>query len=111
MAPAFAVFNGAGVVASSVEELQAIVDTSKGGEAIASAPGFVSATATVPQGGSLLYLDVHGLVEHILATLPPAARTYFELGPGQNLDPIRSIAWGSGGDAGHQRSRVFIRIP
>ena len=110
-APAFAVFDGAGVVASSVDDLEAIVDASKGGATIASAPGFVSATGGVPQGGSLFYLDVHRLIGDIGATLPPGARNSFDQGPGQNLKPIQSIVWGSGGDAGQQRSRLFIRIP
>jgi hypothetical protein len=109
--PAFAVIKGAGVVASSVDELHAIVDVSKGDADIASAPGFASATGTVPQRGSLLYLDVQRMVGDILATLPADARAAFDRGPGQNLKPIQSITWGSGGDAGHQRSRLFIQIP
>ena len=109
--PAFAVIKGAGVVASSVDELHAIVDVSKGGASIASTPGFASAIRAVPQAGSLLYLDVHRMVGGILATLPAYGRAAFDLGPGQNLEPIQSVVWGSGGDAGHQRSRLFIRIP
>ena len=110
-APAFAVFNGAGVIASNVGELRSIVDVSKGGASIASAPRFTSAIAGVPQGNSLFYLDVQALISGIVKTLPNGARAVFALGPGQNLAPIQSIVLGSGGDAAHQRSRLFIRIP
>jgi hypothetical protein len=105
---AYAVVGDVAVVATSPEQIEAILDARSSGSTISSDPGFAAATANVPASDGVLYVDVPAVVDSIRRQLPPG-----ELDPqvSANLAPIEAVVAGSENSADEQRMRLLIRIP
>jgi hypothetical protein len=99
--PAYAVTRGMGIIASSPEELEAVLDTKAGGPSVAQAPGFVAALS---HGGStegdIVYLDIGSLV----SMLEPAGSV-----PG-DLAPLRTLIVTDHSAAERISERLFLSI-
>jgi hypothetical protein len=105
---AYTVVGDVAVVATSPEQIEAILDARSSGAVISSDPGFVSATANVPTSDGVLYVDVPALVESVRGQLPPDALDPQVLA---NLAPIEAVVAGSENGPDEQRARLLIRIP
>jgi hypothetical protein len=99
--PAYAVTRGMGIIASSPEELEAVLDTKAGGPTVAQAPGFVAALS---HGGStqgdVIYVDIGSLV----SMLQPAGSV-----PG-DLAPLRTLIVTDHSAADRITERLFLSI-
>ena len=106
--PAYAVANGFGILATSPDEVKAVIDA-HGGSNITGAPTFRDAQAQVPQGTQLLYLDV----QSILGALGPELHNFFGtqftlIEP--NLRPVKALII-TGETSGHVlTSHLFALI-
>jgi hypothetical protein len=58
---AYTVTNGMGIVATSPQEVQAVMDTKNGGSSVASAPNFVAAVSHGSTQGDVVYVDFQSL--------------------------------------------------
>jgi hypothetical protein len=100
--PAYAVMDGAAVIASNPAEIRLIVDTKASGEDITSSDTYTRALARVPSGSSSFYVDVAGIVADVGAFLPPDVKA--------NVEPVRTIVAGSEDSSTRTTARVFIEI-
>jgi len=99
--PAYAVARGMGIIASSREELEAVLDTKAGGPSVGQAPGFVAALS---HGGStegdIVYVDIGSLV----SMLEPAGSV-----PG-DLAPLRTLIVTDHSAADRITERLFLSV-
>lgn len=107
--PAYAVVGHAAVVATSVAEMQQIIDTQRGGANITTSPAFVEARTQVP-AGSVFFLDVQAVVTDLRATMPEDQRARFDASAGAGLRHVAYIVSGSASTSESSRTRLFIRI-
>jgi hypothetical protein len=109
-APAYAVVDGAGVIATSPGEIHQLIDTEASGEDIRTASVYSSATASVPSTESVFFLDVQGIVTTVRKNLPPEAQAFYDREVAPNLAPVSAFVIGSESDEQHQRVRMFLQI-
>jgi Protein of unknown function (DUF3352) len=105
---AYSVVGDVAAVATSPEQIEAILDARSSGSVISSDPGFAAATANIPTSDGVLYLDVPALVESVRGQLPSDALDPQVLA---NLAPIEAVVAGSENSADEQRARLLVRIP
>jgi len=108
--PAYAVVDGAGVIATSPEEIHQLIDTKASGEDVRTSPVFTSATAKVPTVESLVFLDVQAIAGTVRQNLPPADQATYDQNVAPNLAPITAFVVGSESDEQHQTIRMFLQI-
>jgi len=104
---AYTVVGDVAVVATSPEQIEAILDARSSGAVISTDPRFVSATANVPTSDGVLYVDVPALVDSVRGQLPSDALDPQVLA---NLAPIEAVVAGSENGPDEQRARLLIRI-
>jgi hypothetical protein len=111
VAISYAVTDGVAIIASSPDEVERLIDTHAGGTPITASPSFSKATEQVggPEG-SIVYLNVAGVLSAVRDAIPPDERSVFDLTVAPNLDPISAIAVGGEGGETHATSRIFIVI-
>jgi Protein of unknown function (DUF3352) len=101
--PAYAVADGAAIIASSPAEVRRVLDTKDGRDPdISTSSGYRSALAQVPKGGSTFYLDAAALVSRFTPLLPSDVAA--------NLRPFRTVVEGSTNSSSRITERVFIEI-
>ena len=106
--PAYAVANGAGILASSVEEIKKVIDTAVG-ESIETDTTFTQARGAVRgYDQSLAYVDVGGIVEAIQQADPSGTAIPPEVE--ENLAPIDAFVVGTRADPDSQDSRMLLLI-
>jgi len=105
---AYSVVGNVAVIATSPEQIEAILDARSSGSVISSDAGFVAATANIPTSDGVLYVDVPALVQSVRGQLPPEALDPQVLA---NLAPIEAVVAGSENSADEQRARLLVRIP
>ncbi len=106
--PAYAVANGAGILASSVEEIKKVIDTAIG-ESIETDTTFTQARGAVRgYDQSLAYVDVGGVVEAIQQADPSGTAIPPEVE--ENLAPIDALVVGTRADPDSQDSRMLLLI-
>jgi len=108
--PAYAVVKGAGVIATSPEEIRQLIDTESSGDDIRSTPVYSAATARVPTSESVFFLDVRSMAATIRESLPPEARRAYDEEVAPNLSPITAFVIGSESDEEGQTLRMFLQI-
>lgn len=106
-APAYAVVDGAGVLATSLDPVEAVIDAQANDANISSSIAYTDAIAKVPTASGVLFLDVRGLIAGIGSALPSDARTALD----QQLGSVTAVVAGSETDASHQHTRLLIEIP
>ncbi len=109
-APAYAVMEGTGVLATSPQEIHQLIDTNASGQDVRTAPAYSSATATVPTAESVFFLDVQAIASTIRENLPPQEQAVYDRDVAPNLAPITAFVVGSESDEQHQRIRMFLQI-
>lgn len=110
LAPAYAVLNGAGVIATSPDEIHQVIDANASGQDVRTTSVYASATATVPSTESVFFLDVQGIASTVRENLPPEAQAVYDRDVAPNLAPITAFVIGSESDEQHQRVRMFLQI-
>ena len=99
--PAYAVTGGMGIIASSPEEMVAVLDTKAGAPSVATAPKFIAA---ISHGGStrgdVIYLDFESLVN----LMSPSGQV-----PG-DLRPLRTLIVTDHYAADRITERLFLSI-
>jgi hypothetical protein len=108
--PAYAVVDGAGVIATSPEEIRQLIDTKASGEDVRSSPVFTSATARVPIVENVFFLDVQAIAETVRQNLPAEAQAAYDEDVAPNIAPITAFVIGSESDEQHQTVRMFLQI-
>ena len=111
--PSYAVLDGMGILASTPDEVKAIIDTRKGGAGIASDATYKSASAaSLASPSGIVYLDIAKLVDAIRKS-PFGSQA--GLGSGStvsaNVDPVKAVmvTAASQGDRATERFFVIIR--
>ncbi|MEX0754795.1 MAG: DUF3352 domain-containing protein [Actinomycetota bacterium] len=106
--PAYAVTNGSGVLATSVEEIKKVIDTANG-ESIETDTTFTEAVGAVGDANqSLLFLNVGGIVDAVQAADPSGTAIPPEVGA--NLEPIEAFVVGGRVDDDSQDARILLLI-
>jgi hypothetical protein len=101
--PAYAVVDGAAIVASSPTEIRKVIDTGAGsGPNIGASSSFGRAVARVPDGGSIVYLDVAAMVSRFGSQLPSDLAS--------NLEPFNTVVQGTSNSSSLITYRLFIEI-
>jgi hypothetical protein len=108
---AYAVVDGAGVIASSAQEIDRIIDAAHGAPSIVDDPGYNAAASAVAATDGILYVDVSGILAAVHQELPPELLADFDREVAPNIEPIEAVVMGSQSDASHQHMRLFVRIP
>ena len=101
--PAYAVIDGAAIVASSPTEIRRVIDTGAGsGPNIGASSSYGRAVARVPDGGSIVYLDVAAVVSRFGSQLPSDLAS--------NLEPFKTVVQGTSNSSSLITYRLFIEI-
>ncbi len=101
--PAYAVVDGAAIVASSPTEIRKVIDTRAGSEPnIGASSGYKRAVTRVPDGGSIVYVDVAAMVSRFGSQLPPDVAS--------NLEPFNTVVQGTSNSSSLISYRLFIEI-
>jgi hypothetical protein len=108
--PAYAVVDGAGVIATSPQEIHQLIDTQASGTDVRSSPVFTSATAKVPTSEGFFFLDIQAIAGTVRQSLPPEAQAAYDRDVAPNLAPIHAFVVGSESDEQHQTVRMFLQI-
>src|SRR6202022_5042359 len=81
--PSYAVLDGMGILASTADEVKAIIDAHKGGASIASDPTYKTASAaSLAKPSAIVYVDIAKLVD-VIRKSPLASQA--PLGAGSSL--------------------------
>jgi hypothetical protein len=104
LAPAYAVFDGTGLLASSKDEAFRIIDTAHGAQSAMDTESVTAALDDVAGSEDVLYLDLAGVVNAVANTgmMDPEIRG--------NLDALRTLVAGTQTDPDHQHARLVLRI-
>ncbi len=90
---AYAVTDGVAMLASSTDDLKAVLDARAGAAGVSSSAGFWAAAGEVSADAQLLvYLDPRAIVSALRARLPAEARAEFDDEAGPNLAPLEAVA-------------------
>ncbi len=109
-APAYAVVDGAGVIATSRGELRRVVDTANGGPDITSEPRFTKALEGMSTSDGMAYVDLAGLIQAVRDSMAPAERADFDTTTFPNLEPLDAFVMGMDSDESHQHLRMFLQV-
>jgi hypothetical protein len=101
--PAYAVVDGAAIVASSPTEIRKVIDTGAGsGPNIGESSSYGRAVTRIPDGGSIVYLDVAAMVSRFGSQLPSDLAS--------NLEPFNTVVQGTSNSSSLITYRLFIEI-
>jgi hypothetical protein len=105
--PAYAVFDGMAILASSPEEIKELMAVHAGGTSISSSPNFRDAAAEANlNNDGMIFVDMEAVVGAIRGVLPPEFNQEFDREAGPNLAPIKSFIF----TAQHRSDRLTARI-
>jgi uncharacterized protein DUF3352 len=109
--PAYAVANGMGILASSPDEVKAILDAHENGPTIDEGSNFrpVTRHADVENNG-MFFADVEAIVRAIRDSLPPDDQQRFDQEVQPNLEPVRAFVQTTRNDPDHSTVRMFVLI-
>ena len=111
VAPAYAVSEGMTIIASSPDQVQAILDSRASGDSIAFSQSFIDALG--PGGTSnngMLYIDIEAVVGAYRNTLDEDGRAQFDVDDAPDLAPLRAFAFTSTNGANRTSVRWFLLI-
>ena len=107
--PSYAVANGMGIVATSPDEVKAVIDAQEGSN-LESAPTFTEAQAQVPEGSSLFYVDIQSVLQALRPQLEEAFGSTFTALVEPNARPVKAIIITGETDEDVSRGHFFILI-
>jgi hypothetical protein len=109
--PAYAVANGFAILASSPEEIKAILDAHAGSSTIASAANYTAALrGSAGQTSSLSYLDIEAIADAVRANLPPDEQQSYDANVAPNLRPVKAFVETEQCGVDNRTSRLFLLI-
>jgi Protein of unknown function (DUF3352) len=101
--PAYAVVEGAAIVASSPTEIRKLIDTGAGSEPnIGESSSYRRAVTRVPDEGGTWYVDVAALVSRFGSKLPPDVAS--------NIEPVDTVVQGTSASSSLITYRLFVEI-
>jgi hypothetical protein len=101
--PAYAVVEGAAIVASSPTEIRKLIDTGAGSEPnIGESSSYRRAVTRVPDEGGTWYVDVAALVSRFGSQLPPDVAS--------NIEPVDTVVQGTSTSSSLITYRLFVEI-
>ena len=110
--PSYAVLDGMGILASTADEVKAIIDAHKDGATIASDPTYKTASAaSLAKPSAIVYVDIAKLVDVIRKSpLAPQA----PLGAGSslsaNIGPLKAMMMTTASESDRASERFFVII-
>jgi hypothetical protein len=110
LTPAYAVVDGAGVIATSPEEIHQLIDTQASGKDVRTSPVYTSATSSVPTADSVFFLDIQAIAGTVRQNLPPDAASTYDREIAPNVAPLKAFVTGGESDEQHQTIRMFLQI-
>jgi hypothetical protein len=111
VAPAYAVTDGMGIIASSPEEVKDLIDARGGGETITSAARFQQAIAHAdPENLSIIYFDIEAVVADVRDALPPQEQASFDADIRPNLEPLKAFIVTTTQGSNRSTARMFLVI-
>jgi hypothetical protein len=110
--PSYAVLDGMGILASTPDEVKAIIDAHKGGATIASDPTYKTASAaSLAKPSAIVYVDIAKLLDAIRKS-PLGAQA--GLGSGSrmaaNVDPLKAMMMTTASESDRAAERFFVII-
>jgi hypothetical protein len=110
--PSYAVLDGMGILASTLEEAKAIIDTHKGGATIAGDASYKTASAaSLAKPSAIVYLDIAKLVDAIRKS---SLGSQAGLGSGStlsaNVDPVKALMVTAASQADRATERFFVIV-
>lgn len=106
---AWAVTGGEAIIATSPDELEAIIDTMDGAPSLAQSSGYTQ-SAGAARSVAAGYLDMAQLASLIDGSLPADMRAGFEQNVLPNLRPIRSVSMTETNTADESAAHVLIEV-
>ena len=101
--PAYAVVEGAAIVASSPTEIRRVIDTGAGSQPnISASSSYRRAVTRVPDEGGTWYVDVAAMVSRFGSQLPPDVAS--------NIEPFSTVVQGTSNSPSLITYRLFIEI-
>lgn len=110
LTPAYAVVDGAGVIATSPQEIHQLIDTQASGKDVRTASVYTSATASVPTAESVFFLEIQAIADTVRQNLPPDAQATYDREVAPNVAPLTAFVIGGESDEQHQTIRMFLQI-
>jgi uncharacterized protein DUF3352 len=110
VSPSWAVSGNWGILASSADEVKAVIDSqSKGG--ITASPDYVAINSHLssPNNGAL-YLNIRAIVAAIRKVLPADVQTVFDATIAPNISPLKGLAVTATNSPDHMSSTLFLQI-
>jgi len=106
--PAYAVSDGMAMIATSPDEVKALLDT-RDGESLAITSDFNSAMAHADEENTgLMFIDTAQIVDAVGAKATTGGMDAETMA---NLEPVRSVVMTSGGTSARPTATVFVLIP
>ena len=110
--PSYAVLDGMGILASTPDEVKAIIDTHKGGANIASDPTYKSASnGSLASPSGIIYVDIAKLADAIRKS-PFGSQA--GLGSGSalsaNVDPVKAVILTAASQSDRATERFFVIV-
>jgi len=110
--PSYAVLDGMGILASTPDEVKAIIDTHKGGANIASDPTYKAASnGSLASPSGIIYLDIAKLADAIRKS-PFGSQA--GLGSGSalsaNVDPVKAVILTAASQSDRATERFFVIV-
>jgi hypothetical protein len=112
LVPSYAVLDGMGILASTADEVKAIIDAHKGGATIASDPTYKTASAaSLAKPSAIVYVDIAKLVD-VIRKSPLASQA--PLGAGSslsaNIGPLKAMIVTTASESDRAAERFFVII-
>lgn len=109
--PAYAVTKGTAIVASSVQEVEAIVDAQADGRNVTSAANLAAAASAEDlSNNGMMYLDLEAIVRDVRRVLGPDGLARFDSSGGSNLAPLKALVLVSRSATDRGTIRMFLLI-
>jgi hypothetical protein len=109
--PVYAVTKDVAIVASSPDEVKAVLDTKASGSDITDAPVFRQAVGSASSLGQLMFVDVQAIAAVIRTTLPPQQQSQFDSQVAPNLRPVKALVITGRTQGTRQTVRILLLVP
>jgi uncharacterized protein DUF3352 len=109
ISPAYAIADGMGIIASSIAEVKAVIDTHQTHQTIATAEHYLAASRDLNASpDTTFYLDIGAAVRSIRPLLPPSIQRVYDSKVGPDLAPLKAfiVTGQTGSDS--LSDRIFI---
>jgi hypothetical protein len=106
----FAVSGNWAMIATSADEVKAMLDAQRGGGIAASSTFSAVGAQTGTSNASMFYLDIHAVVSAVRGVLPPDAAATFDQNVAPYLSPFQALGVSSQNAGDHTSSTMFLLI-